>query len=553
MERLAATSQVLKTHFPEIYRDFFGKCQRVASASNSFLWTGEFSGFYGGITVSQKLPIRSYVGFEVTFDGKVIVESNYQTFDVEKQKFVSATVDARLRENLAHYIEEFQADEPDFTGLKVHLLTEIPLGHSLGSNGAIAAALALLLDDSHDFESVFTRSREILALSQAGHSSGVTAYMALTDHQSPVVFTTDSAEEQTYSATPISELAGLKSLPVWPIDFGIIYSGVQTNAESVILANQQTVAELEADTTKLHTLLKTKQKLNFRHTYTEMLNMTAHLTVLSFVELFTQGSNDASLEQLFNSLNQFQNLLHILHISNSSTDLVYSRIHQIANKQINDVGSGVKISGIGKGGAVLFAVPYGTHRTALIELVDKLRKETGRAIWLDYASWIDGIGGEAGIIEQDITAGVNSSFIDRDTFSLTILNQGKLQQQLLTNERFEEFAATVDLLLDKTTGKIMISGQPVTSKQLVSQKATITILSDLIQSKKFVIKNDKLPASYGSSRYDLQGKIVMPLIKCVKEITDRDLQLSISGGMYDEYELSLNPSNIVIAVVESKS
>lgn len=550
LDRVTAQTEVLQKQFPKTYRDFFAICQRVASASNSFLWTGEFSGFYGGLTVSQKLPIRSYVGLETTFDNQVTVNREYQTFDAEKQQFITAIADDRLCDNVQRYLVAYYKRDTNFTGVRVHLLTEIPLGHSLGSNGAIVAALALLLTGEGDFEATYTTARNIMSLSQAGHSSGVSVYTALTDKAGPIVF---FSENDTFYAKSIEEVADVATSLIWPIDFGLIYSGAQTNAEGVILANNETVNELETDTQRLDQLFGGALQLNFRQTYIDMLNMTASLTVMSLSELFAKGTKHAVLEQFFNSLNQFQNLLHILHVSNGATDLIYSRIHQLANKQVNDVGSGVKISGIGKGGAVLFAVPYGTHRAAIVEMIEQLRQETGRPIWLDYASWIDGIGGQPGSIEQDIQRGKQSAFIGRDALSLTVLTKGTLRQQVVTSERFAELVSDIDLLLDKTTGKITIAGQPLTSKDVVSQKATVTIIDRLIREKSFTLKNEQLPSSYGTSRYDLQGKIVMPLVRCVKQLTGRDLQLSIAGGMYDGYSLTLDPSNIIIAIVESKA
>jgi hypothetical protein len=245
--------------------------------------------------------------------------------------------------------------------------------------------------------------------------------------------------------------------------------------------------------------------------------------------------------------------LHILHFTNSATDLIYSRIHQLANKQTNDVGSGVKISGIGQGGAVLFAMPYGGHRQAMLELIADLQKETGRPVWLDYASWLDGIGGQPGKIEQDIKAGLHAPFIDRDSLSINILNKGKFQKRMITQEKFADYVKEVDIMLDKTTGKIMIGGTTVTSKELPSQKATVSILADLITRKKFTLSNSELPSSYGENRYDLHGKIVLPLTKQVKILTGRDLQLTVRGNVYENYDLILEPSNMVIGVVEKKN
>lgn len=549
LKRQPLNTLTLQKKFPKVYRDFFADCQRVASASNSFLWTGEFAGFYGGLTVSQKLPIRSYVGFETTFDHEVAVSREYLTFQADTGEFATHLLDDRLATNLEGYIRAHYAPAADFTGLRVHLLTEIPLGHSLGSNGAIAAALALLLTGEGNIKKTFQTAREVLSLSQAGHSSGVSAYVALADEHSPIVF---SSHNESYFAKSIHQLAKLRTPAAWPIDFGLIFSGGGANAESVILANNQTILELDQETNELNKLLDGSQKLNFRRTYIDMLNMAASLTIHSLVELFRQGSKNAILERLFSSLNQYQNLLHLVHVADGASDIIYGRLHQLANKQFNDVGSGVKLSGIGKGGAMLFAVPYGHHRAEILELVEQLKQETSRPIWLDYASWLDGIGGEPGKIEQDIAAGRRSPFVDHDSLIMLLLNQGKVRHLVLTNDRFTNFQKEVDLLVDKTTGKILIAGHSLTSKELPSQKATVTIIAALIKANKFRLRNDEIAASYGSSRYDLQGKIVMPLIKQVKDLTGRDLQLSVHGGMYDNYELSLDPMNIVIGVIEKK-
>lgn len=550
MQRRPINSESLHKQFPAIYREFFGKCQRVASGSNSFLWTGEFAGFYGGLTVSQKLPVRSYVGWETTHDGQVAIEREYQHYMAWEERFATGIVDDRLCQNLKAFLEQAFLDDPSFTGVRVHLLTEVPLGHSLGAHGAIAAALALLLiDDPSEHQSAFTVARTILSLSQAGYSSGVSAYMALTDAQAPVVFYSQGDE---YFAKPLNVLAKVEGPLVWPIDFGLIYSGGITNAESVILANDQTLAELDSSAQQLEALLDGKQQFNFRQTYVDMLNMTSSLVVMALADLFKQGAKNSLLEQLFNGLNQYQNLLHILHVSSMATDLIYGRIHQIANKQQNDVGSGVKISGIGKGGDVLFAVPYGNHRQRITELISELQTEAKRNIWLDYASWLDGVGGQPGRVDQDILAGQPSSFLNDDCLMLQVLYKGELRQELVTAERFTAYVKDFDLMLDKTNGKITIAGQALTSKELPSQKATVSILADLLQSNTLKLKNDELPGSYGASRYDLQGKIVIPLVKQVKDIAGRDLQLTIRGGMYDDYFLALDPSNISIGVIEKK-
>ncbi|GEM_PF-2651618 len=549
MIRPATNTEALQKHHPDIYRGFFAASERVASASHSFLWMGEFAGFYGGLTVCQKLPLRAYVGLETTFDRAITIDQEYQTYAGDQGRFVARAVDEPVRENLTTYLEKHFAGDQHFTGLKVHLLTEVPLGHSMGSNGAISAALAMLISPDQKFEAVFKVARELLSLSQSGNSSGVSAYTALSESTAPIVF---FSHGQKYTAKPLTELISPQNEPVWHLDFGLIYTGTETTAESVILANTHTIHELDQKGQTLHSLLKNSPSLNFKETYINMLNMTTGLLISAMTDLLSKGAQKTVQESLFNSMNQYQNLLHILDVTTGTTDLIYAKVHALANKQRNDVGSGVKISGLGKGGVMLFAVPYGTHRNDLLELIEKLQRETGSNIWLDYASWLDGVGGEAGIIEQDLKAGKTSAFISRDAFSLLTLHQGVPHRSMVTQERFSDYVKQIDLLLDKTTDKISIGGKSVTSKQLPSQKATVAIMADLIQAPQFTLGNHNLPSSYGVNRYDLQGKITLPLIKHIKKATGRDLQLSIQGQMYDNYSLTLNPSNIVIGLIEKK-
>ncbi len=549
IHRLKTNTETLQQHFPDTYRQFFAISQRVASASHSFLWAGDFAGFYGGLMMTQKLPFRAYTGFETTFDHAISIAPEYTTFEPAEQQFVQRPLDSDLKKNLQQYLQKHFLQHPHFTGITVHILTEMPLGHSLGANGAIAASLARLLHDSDDVDVIFKTARNILSASQSGHSSGVSAYAALANSTTPIVF--HAGDGQPY-AKSIDQLIKLEKSAAWPIDFGLIYTGSETNAESVVLANDHAIAELDTAAGELNDLLHNHTNLDFKTTYINMLNMTSGLLVTALSDLFKKGVSNARLDSLFSTMNQYQNLLHILEVSNSTTDLLYGRIHQLANKQVNDVGSGAKISGIGKGGALLFALPYATHRADLIALIEQVRTTTGKSVWLDYASWIDGVETKGAVLEQDIAKGIYSSFIGRDVRNVTVLRQGTQSDQVLTNEHFAEFAPTIDLLLDKTTSKISIAGTTVTSKELPSQKATVAIVADLIMAPNFTLTNDQLPGTYGTNRYDLHGKIVLPLIKQVKELTGRDLQLSIQGNMYDHYTLSLNPSNIVIGVVEQK-
>lgn len=541
----------LQSAFPEVYRDFFSRCHKVASASNSFLWAGEFSGFYpNGLLISQKLPFRSYVGLEYTLEKKISVDGQYLTYEADRQTFNDRTLDDQLIVQFTEYLEKIWDSIAILNGVRVHILTEAPIGHGLGSNGALAAALALSTSQSNKLSEHFSLARQILAKTQHGYSSGVSAYSALADCQGPIVYID---KEKSYFAKPLAELVKLNKDISWPIDFGLIYTGTQANSGSVVMATEHTANELESTSHNLSVLLKHHPHPNFQKTFLDMLNMTAGLMATGFSQLFTHGSDDNALRLFFNSINQYQNLLHILELTTKTGDIIYSRIHQLANKETNGVGSGVKISGIGKGGAMLFALPFGTHRSTIEQMVADIRNAHHTNVWLDYASWKDGIASEPGRIEQDTSNKILSTFISRGTVSMVIINKGQVNHQVIADEQLDHLSRSVDLLLDQTSGKILIAGTTLTSKQMPSQKSTVEILAKLLTAPDYKLPNSQIPGTYGSNRYDLQGKIVMPLIKEIKRITKRDLQINVKGGMFDDFTLNLNPDNIVFAVIEDKA
>ncbi len=543
-------SQSLHKQFPGVYRDFFAKCQKVASAPNSFLWAGEFSGFYeGGLLISQKLPFRVYVGFEYTSHNTVQIDSEYLAYEGEDGHFIGKPLDEQLIKNWKQFLENRFRNRKEFSGVNLHVLTEAPIGHGLGSNGALAAALAILISPQDDFESRFGLARRILSLSQSGYSSGISAYNALNPNREPIVY---FGSDDNFSSYPISQICEAKTPLSWPIDFGLIYSGIQTNSQSVAIAAEHTIAELDSASQRTGDLIKNYSHPPFRKTFLDMLNMTTGLMANRFVQLFTQGLNDKVISDFFNTINQYQNLLHILDLTTKNANLIYRNIHTLANKEVNGAGSGVKISGIGKGGAMLFAVPFGYHRGEITEMVNRLRRKSGRKIWLDYASWLDGIGGEAGKIEQDIEAGLIHFFLNQNVLILELCYHGKRSKRIVTDECYRDLAAETDLMLDKTTGKILIAGKPLTSKELPSQKATVAILGKLLMADDLSLTNSDISDSYGTNRYDLQSKVVLPLKKQIKSITKKDLQLSVSGDSYSYFRLKLEPANLAIGILDKK-
>jgi len=506
-------STKLKKDFPEIYEQFFSLSQKVASAPHSFLWTGDFSGFFGGITVLSKIPLRFYVGLEKISANKFEIEKSFPAYSSISEKFEEVYLESYLIDALENLFAE------TLKGYRIKFLSEVTLGKSLGSLGAISACFAKLICEKDT--KIFPEAQKFVKKLQRGRTSSATAYAAVCESAYPVVFY--SKGDRAWGK-PLDKLIKLPSTSNWPIDFGLIYSGKLVEGAAVIASADEVKRVSEVREKVIEKLVGHAQP--FWTDYLAMLDQVAYQNLAGVADLFEKGSREDALKFFFSTLNQYQNLLHFLEISLPSIDRIYSRVHQIASASENRVGSGAKITGVGKGGEVLFAVPFGQYR-------DKFNRE----FKLDYASWIDGPEQKGVLLEQDIAKNAISEFIKKGSLLVKIF--GASESVRIARDISEVKA---DLILDCHDGKIYLKGRGVTSKDLPSQKAAIEILSKLFGQRSRKLKNQQLPAAYSKNRFDLQSKVTSKLEKLIP------IKFEITGGMYDDYSLSLISTDATIAI-----
>lgn len=541
--RIPSNSASLQKHFPAVYECFFSHCSKVVSSPHSFFWTGELSGFYGGLTITQKLPLRFYVGLQPIAKNNFEIKKEFFAFSPFQQKFHQVVFEDSVYEALESILQD------KFKGYRIHFLSEIAVGFSLGAIGAMAACFATLLEKN--FTAQVNLARKISRATQKGYSSGATALTSLKDSAYPVI---SRLQNDKFWSKSLDEIFKLPKHPVWPIDYGLIFSGSTVPKESMFSAieeiknNLQSIQKESVQTlnSSSHSLIKED---DFWQIYLKMLNLTSQENFIALRDLFQKGATESALAFFFGTLNQYQNLLHLLTLSTPKIDQVYSTLHQIVNRQENRVGSGAKGTCLGKGGEVLFAVPFG-EQEKVEYLISRLNSSLGEHPFhfhLDYASWLDGIEEKGAKIEQDLENKVYTSLLSRDYTLLEIYYQDNQESRLVPSDY--SGVQDIDLLLDLIHGKIFIGGNKVNSHELPSQKAAVQILNQLIQKSNHSLNNQQLFA-YQNSRYDLQGKIIIPLLKLIKQYLNYELPLKISGGLYDNYSLSMGKHSLKIAVLQ---
>ena len=609
MQRIAMNSKSLQEHFPQVYRDFFSKCPIAVSAPGSFIWSGEYASIFGGFSITQLLPCRVYVGIEPRSTTEM-ANGLYLVFNPSLGKFESHPYDPLIRAEIFKLLKvEIKkiAIKSKYQGFVLHILSEVPTERGLNTSGAISAALAtalhltyqknskpeeikkwlsLSLSDltrNHLFDQIFRLAWKIESIYHAGVTSGRGAFVPFVHSAYPVIYfminqspSWGSEPKKIFEAIDKSKYWGFRlneffdfEVPSyhWPIDFGLIYSGYENSTASII----RMIPNIQEDFMEVAGKIKEKihQKITdpkdreacrfYDHggkeaaweKIIEALGIISLKIASSLETLLRKGYSEEHLQEFFKSLNQYQNILHILEASTTSIDHICFSVFERGRKLDIVSGVGAKLTGAGHGGDVVFAAPIGIFRKSVEELINELRTFYNKEISLDYASWIDGYEEEGIKVEQCLEGKIYSSFVSRGIAKVIHLNkQGNLHTDLYTLEEYKNLKKEADLLLDNINNEIYVKGQHLTSKEIHSASKTIDIVQFLLNHVGKEIKNSDFPeSSYTRDRNELQGKVIGPLIKIVNRKIGYKLNLKINGGIVD-FWVKLEPGNLDIYLLE---
>lgn len=200
-------------------------------------------------------------------------------------------------------------------------------------------------------------------------------------------------------------------------------------------------------------------------------------------------------------------------------------------------------------GNILIYFPPKKFRAAVEEVVEDMRKEVDDAVHIDFSSRYDGWGKKGLRVEQAISHKVFSGFTNKNAKRVTVYTKAGSKAKIAERVSNKKY----DVVVNKVDDKIYIAGQECSSKELPSQKATVEILSALLDHEGKAVSNIDLPKnSYTSYRNELQGKIITPLVKLVKQRTGKELDLHIEGKLMN-FNVSLDIDGLKIAHIDKIS
>lgn len=215
-----------------------------------------------------------------------------------------------------------------------------------------------------------------------------------------------------------------------------------------------------------------------------------------------------------------------------------------------DVTIGVRMLSVGKQDrSILIFSEKGKFRAQIYAIVEYLQKECNKNIDINFASWRDGWGKDGLRVEQFISQGIYSKFIELDAMRLVQWSRkGEVRTSIVKHDSVK--GAGRDILIDMVHEKIQVAGKECTSRELPSQKATVVIMDALLTAEGHRLHNRALPESgYTKYRNELQGKITGPLVALVKKRLKKDFDLKVEGTLID-FWVSLDPKGFDIGVVK---
>jgi len=276
-ERINANSESLKSYFPDIYRNFIANSDVVVSSPAHFLWTGNLSVAFGGLAISQKIPLRVYVGISKS-DKEGIHIADYYQYLPSRQNFKREQVNEHFKKAIKEFFNDYFKKALEIhdcrQGIDISAIFEVPRRVGLHSNGALSSSLTLALllfyevISYKDFEDVDKLNMDALlrnnkfdvfirlawkldCLLKNGVSSGIGVFCSAVKSTYPIVYFTekrlgkdypedkpkginvplilrrniDAIDKIKYWAYSLGDMFQLEEHLAWPVDFGLIYTG----------------------------------------------------------------------------------------------------------------------------------------------------------------------------------------------------------------------------------------------------------------------------------------------------------------------------------------
>ena len=614
MQRSSLNTAVLQKKFPEVYKEFFGKCGVVLSASLSFSWIDDFSKRYKGISIKQKLPFKTYIGIETTNSSELSFGTLYK-YEPVFNKFETNTIE-RSFNSIPEVLQYLHKKKGNLlgkipTGGKIHCLTELPPNHGYGFFGNFSALVACLIyklsghltedelsrwdnfspmellnNKDFLFNDIFYAGWDMDYILKSGDSGGSGPFSSLISSTYPIItFPSKTVRSRNYSIhknggfSNISKVPfwgyrlndiykDLPPVPLWPIDMGVVFTGKPFISERISQKLDSDINQYEdfkgyfkdifrkdIEKTALfpdfyENCILTEQKIVNK--FHDLYGVLSLIIIRRLHQLLLHGYNESEIETFIGIINK-------RHFASYMLDEISPYISEFFLKLNSMLLQGRAFSNVGLfntnnvmlGGGVAFVTYPQLNRMNLLTVFEEMNKHFSN-MSVDYVSWLDGYGEDGVKVEQNLDDQKYSDFIDGSSVALKTYSNSKDYKTIIGWNKVETMGSDYDILFNLIDNSIIVGGKVLSGKELHSKAATLAVLSHLLEKRNEEVCSQDFPRSaYSSNKNEMQGKIVMPLLKIIKERTHKDLGLTCKGSNTKFYLKLGSDSDLKIGLINS--
>ena len=602
----------LKETFSEVSAELYQKCDVVFSAPTCFFWAGDNLVQYGIPAVTQKLPVRVYVGLEKS-NSKALEYGTCKAYDPKKNTFVDVNVEISVKTAI-DWLNDFLREEQVnvSSGSRIHFVIEHMVGsgnpHAAVTLGAVASSLAACIVCRYTdvaasqlsascvcasgpaFERVFRLAWALTAVMGGGTApgNGADVFCALVSSSFPQLFVPRPCsripEEHTkidanasvmkgmpYCGVSISDITGSAPEGAWPFDFGLLYSGVPkrileavrfsqhwksfwTSSLDSIVSRCGKTLDVNIDSHRWRSLVSvrdgTRRADELWEIYLDLAAMLSLNLFAALVNLFEQRPWSDEMRHFVTCVNESALYGRPCEPRSPWMDHLCYRMSYWIFRRFGTL-IGVKSAGPGSGGGLLFVAPCGILRNELQPLVEEFRAQSDLDVRVEYTSWIDGYEEDGLIVEQNVEENILAPSAKKGYLGVKLWKgHGVPEAVVLPEAELSALTRRYDLVADVKDGAVYVAGEQIkTQHGLRSAIYTCELLSRLLAEPTLEIAADKMPhRSYALERSELQGKIIGPLTRIIQERTGKTLKLTVKTTR-GIVSLQLCPCDVNLCVV----
>lgn len=535
-------SESLKENHVEIYKKFFNTYDLIISSPIIFSITSMKHGFlkWNSLWIRQKIPLRNYIGVnfsekknnKIDYFYKENINSKFEVWKLENNYPIDKkTLEDMWIKNNIWFLSEYNRKDPPSIISNI-LITKLLLDEEITEKDISKLSLnspefshiydkICKLDKKlltkYDFFSTLRNSSYYLPWSFSWYKWHMLWYEKDNNHY----YKTIKNNEKLFNIDLSIYILNPNNL--WKYYF---------HSDVLFKRNKE--------------IKKTMKKHNIPNINEDFIRWLESInnfySIKIFDDLTNLYNNDHRWEDFFDNISTYKKL-HNLVYSSIHNYLDIEHIEQEIKKTIWQVDSKFCVCQIWSKIVIFW------NKTLKInqDIINKLNEKIWYTLTLDYNSNKDWFEIEGSKIEQFKSKWIYCNFSSK--FKLSIIDESWIKN---INDDYEELLTNNNtiLLLDSIREKIYLNGKKLTSKDLLSQKTTVEVLTKLISNYWKEMTNKELPiSSYSKNKNEMLGKIVIPLIKLIEKETKKRLPLICKWSIHDFY-MKLLPNDIKIGIIE---